>query len=208
MPKINITSIETGNEANAELWNSRYAKIVDLVNGKLDSENLAAGAVTSSILAPNSVIASKVPDGELDDSKWVNGAVFYAYRGSARSLAQNTWHKLGCDTITINTGDGYSNTDDETTFTAPVDGTYFFNFGADLEAGSNTRGIIRLNRSWTTQLRPFDTQSTRVRRVSGTATVVMEQGQSVSVEVYFTGATTDIEGPDTFFGGFLVSRGL
>lgn len=63
MPKINVTPIETGNEANAELWNVRYATIVNLLNGRIDSDNMAPGAVTTPILATGSVTQSKHADG-------------------------------------------------------------------------------------------------------------------------------------------------
>lgn len=58
MPLINVPDIQFDDEATAELWNSRYATIVNLLNGNLDADNLAAGAVTSAKLASGAASAN------------------------------------------------------------------------------------------------------------------------------------------------------
>lgn len=62
MGLINIPAIENLDEANEELWNSRFALIAAVINGNIESVNLKDFAVTEAKLANASVSAAKLQD--------------------------------------------------------------------------------------------------------------------------------------------------
>jgi len=65
---VNISNINTGDDATPELWNERFGAIVDVINGQLDSDNLQDGAVLTSKLASKAV----TPDKIADQPAWTN----------------------------------------------------------------------------------------------------------------------------------------
>lgn len=69
MGLINIADIQTGDDATAELWNSRFATIVNAINGNIDSANLADGAVSSAKIASSAVTAGKISDSTITYAK-------------------------------------------------------------------------------------------------------------------------------------------
>lgn len=60
MGLINITAIADGMTADDELWNSRFAIIVNEINGHIGTTNLEDGAVTTSKLGAQAVTAAKI----------------------------------------------------------------------------------------------------------------------------------------------------
>ena len=69
MGLITYEQIEDGFSATANLWNSRFSKVYDLVNGNLDSQNLANNAVTEPKIASEAVTAPKLAPGSVLPSK-------------------------------------------------------------------------------------------------------------------------------------------
>ena len=62
---INITNIEDGQVASANVFNQRYGAIADVLNGNVDAENIKNGSVTQAKLAPNTL-----------ESMWPVGSVY------------------------------------------------------------------------------------------------------------------------------------
>lgn len=102
MGLINITDIQTNDDATAELWNSRFATIVNAINGNIDSANLADSAVTSAKLASlavtsgkiadNAVTTGKIPDAAVTASKLLHGIIRNRQGGTSDD---NTWQTGG-----------------------------------------------------------------------------------------------------------------
>lgn len=60
MPTINITTISDGSVASSSQVNTPLNTIVNAINGNLDSDNLAANAVTTAKIADANVTADKI----------------------------------------------------------------------------------------------------------------------------------------------------
>ena len=71
MGLITLTNIEDGQDAVANALNERFGKIVDTVNGNIDSQNLKNNAVTREKIAPRSVTSDKLfIDKYIDENGW------------------------------------------------------------------------------------------------------------------------------------------
>ena len=71
MGLITLTNIEDGQDAVANALNERFGKIVDTVNGNIDSQNLKNNAVTREKIAPQSVTSDKLfVDRYIDENGW------------------------------------------------------------------------------------------------------------------------------------------
>lgn len=60
MTLVNITDIQTNDDAIPELWNSRFGAIVNVINGHIDQTNLADSGVTTDKIANAAVTAVKM----------------------------------------------------------------------------------------------------------------------------------------------------
>lgn len=69
MGLISYTQLEDGTAATANSINTRFARVYDLVNGNIDSQNLSNSAVTESKIASESVTASKLASNAVLPSK-------------------------------------------------------------------------------------------------------------------------------------------
>lgn len=72
MGLITLTNIEDGQDAVANALNERFGKIVDTVNGNIDSQNLKNNAVTREKIAPQSVTSDKLNiTKSIDENGWM-----------------------------------------------------------------------------------------------------------------------------------------
>jgi len=72
MGLITITQIEDDTDATANVLNSRFGKIVDEINGHIDSANLSNQAVTEAKIADGAVTSSKLGfEKYTDDNGWL-----------------------------------------------------------------------------------------------------------------------------------------
>lgn len=70
--RVNITPIEQTDVASPSLWNNRYGQITSAINGNLDSDNLADGAVTKNKIAQGAVTSDKLGFKQYtDDNGWL-----------------------------------------------------------------------------------------------------------------------------------------
>lgn len=71
MGLLSYDPMEDGEGASANLWNVRLSAIHDLLNGNIDSANLANGAVTTAKIADGAVTSAKIGVVQyVDDNGW------------------------------------------------------------------------------------------------------------------------------------------
>lgn len=212
MGLININDMQTGDDATAELWNSRYATIVNAINGNIDSANLTDGAVTAAKLASNSVTTAKINDGAVTAAKLVDSAVaganmgtpvaFHAYRSATKSIGSSATD-VAHDTERYDYGSNFNTSTG--VFTAPYAGIYSFK-AAVLGGASATRIVLQFVCSTAGTFTPFDVTGTAMREGTGNLELALEAGETVKVKVLFSGGTFDVANTNTFFAGHLVGR--
>ena len=114
MPLVNITDIANNTDATADVFNTRFAAILNVLNGNIDAANLANGAVTlpkiaAGVLAPANLTTSYKFCAHLSTQPTYSGAaVKVAYAAEDYDTSNNY------DSVT-----NYR-------FTAPVAGYYWF----------------------------------------------------------------------------------
>ena len=75
MPTINITDLEDGTNATAGQINAIKSSILTLVNGKLDTANVASGGIDTVNIAVGAVTAEKIEDETITGAKLVDGTI-------------------------------------------------------------------------------------------------------------------------------------
>lgn len=212
MGLINITDINTGDDATAELWNARFATLVNVINGNIDSANLADSAVTSAKIASSAVTSGKLADQAVTSAKLQDGISVadnasnpYKFEAHAPSGSiQNQTKTVIYPTETFDTGGNY----DASTgvFTAPADGYYFFSGSTSWNSGANATHAIQLVVAGGTYV-GTEITSSAAGNFAGTASGLykMTQGQTAYVQAYssYTGTGQGIGGGS--FSGFMVS---
>jgi hypothetical protein len=201
MPSINITTISDGSVASASQVNTPLNTIVNAINGNLDSDNLAANAVTTAKIADSAVTSEKI----------TSTISFMARRTTDQAnIVTGTATKIQFATEDHDTGSDYDNATNYR-FTAPVKGVYHFDAQVCIDAsGGELWCMIYVNGS----------SSAKDVRFSGTATNDNSTGVSLTkqlnandyVEVYAlhnAGANRSLLGTQVdmnYFSGFLVGR--
>lgn len=92
---ITVNDIQNGDDASANLWNQRFATIVDTINGGLDSTNLASSSVATTQLVNGSVTSAKM---NLTKSVDANGWTKYDY-GTFQQ-----YYKKGTTSVSVGSG--------------------------------------------------------------------------------------------------------
>lgn len=93
MGLLNLTNLEDGFTASANIFNERFGAIADVLNGNIDTANLAQYAVTREKLAPQSVTTDKL---SLDSTVNANGSYikmgnFLIQWGVTQVASTGTW---------------------------------------------------------------------------------------------------------------------
>lgn len=207
MGLITIPDIQNLDPATPELFNERYGEIVDEVNGNLDADNLADGAVTAPKLATNSVATAKVADAAITSPKWTNIYKFSVYRHASWTSADDTFAKVQFDTEAYDHSSSYDNATNYR-FTAPVNGFYHFNATVSFVLGSDSLGQVYLYKNGAAAKR--GTQSvvgTASVNFGGTISVDMQlvAGDYIEIFAYGSGGSGGIDDA-TFFSGHLISE--
>lgn len=71
MSLINYIDIEDGDDANANVLNTRFAQIIKEINGNIDSQNIKNGSVTTPKIANGAVTSEKLDVARyIDDNGW------------------------------------------------------------------------------------------------------------------------------------------
>lgn len=84
MGLITIENMEDGIDASANLWNERFGKIADVINGNIETVNIKNSSITREKLAPGSVTSDKIStDRYIDENGWtvndLGGTKTYSY---------------------------------------------------------------------------------------------------------------------------------
>jgi len=190
MATISVTLPSDGQTIDASDVNTPINTIINEINGSLDANNLASGAVTT----------TKLADASVTDAKWRNGVAFRAYINGAQSMTGSASTKVNFGTEDYDLGDDFSSPD----FTAPVDGTYFFSTGCGV--GNDRRVFISFFVNGSETARSMDASSAR----SATLATELELSASDVVDVRFFNGGTTTNNLDfsyiTYFTGHLVTR--
>lgn len=205
MGLINLSDIENGNEATAELWNSRYAVIVAVINGNLNTDNIAVNGVATANIAPLAVTTGKINEGAATIDKWRNSVAFAAYHDTTQNSGNNAYADIAFNTELYDIGSNFASS----TFTAPVDGIYHFDVSVRATA-NHTRLSVAVCLSDNTILMEGGVASssnvTNDNAVIG-GDVKLDESQTVKVRV-FANATTALSGDANLvrFSGHLVTK--
>lgn len=89
MSLVSLNPINDGQDANSELFNARFAALANVLNGNVESINLADNAVSTSKIADNAVTTVKIPNNAITAAKievqqqwqnvtYLNGFIQYA----------------------------------------------------------------------------------------------------------------------------------
>ena len=76
MGLITIENMEDGVDASANLWNERFGKITDTINGNIESVNLKNNAVTREKIASGAVTSDKI---QLERKTDANGWEYFSF---------------------------------------------------------------------------------------------------------------------------------
>lgn len=87
MPTVTYIPIEDGQEANNQLFNSRFLALHNAINGGLDSSNLSDLAVTTPKLADASVTTVKLANDAVTSAKFKPGFIDFSKPLSTPNLS-------------------------------------------------------------------------------------------------------------------------
>jgi len=181
----------------------KTASIKDLA---VTTAKIADVNVTTGKLADSAVTTAKVADAAVTEAKWRNGIAFSAYRSAARTLAAQTFTNMGAEIEIYDYGSGYTNTSNNSRFTAPVNGIYSFNVNVYSEPGTNTRAIIEIRKNGVAgDTRVFDMTGTDVNRMNGSMEYLLNAGEYAEPWIW-TNVSTNIASLNTRFSGHLITR--
>lgn len=201
MGLINVPPVTNGDANDENLYNSRFATIVNEINGNLNADNLATAAVTT----------AKVTDKAISGEKMGLIVGFRAFRTAAQSISTGTTTRINFDTESFDYGNNYNHTSGYQ-FTAPYSGIYSFTASTGLTDVADTRVTqvsINVNDAQASAQRIFSANSVNDPMVSVTAVVRLNQGDLVDARILhdhgsdrnvFTGFGGSV------FSGYLIGR--
>lgn len=203
MGLINIPTIATDATATAELWNSRFSLIADVLNGNIESVNLADSAVTTSKIATGAVTEGKLADGAVSSAKLANPIAFRAERTTNQAINSSAHTKVQGATEVYDYGADYDNATNYR-FVAPVDGIYHFSGGATFSASERIIVTLRKNNSEFARSADFEVSSASAAK-SASVSSDIELAATDYVELF--GWSDDaVNISEAFFTGHLVGQ--
>lgn len=198
MGTISVTWPSDGDTIDASDVSTPGNTIVNAINGNLDSNNLANGAVTAAKIVgiDKSILTT--------DS---NPYKFSVYHNTTQTIT-TAGATVAFNTELFDTNNNFA----ANTYTAPVDGFYCF-IGATSWAAtaSQTRAVLDLYKNGAILHRLGDV-STGAGAFGVNGAVFIQLAATNTVTLFFSpiGATTTLRGPggadNTYFSGFLISR--
>lgn len=200
MALINVPDIQNLDPATPELWNSRFAEIVNAINGGLDADNLAALAVTTSRLAALAVTTAKIADAAVTPPKWTNPYKFRVRRVAAQTTTAGAFTKIAFDTEDYDTNNNFASG----SYTAPVNGFYHFN--ARAAGNGNTQLIIALYKNGAFLERGGHQLINAVQGVIYSNDVELDAGDVMDIYLFGDAAVAIEVGTGCYFSGHLISE--
>lgn len=134
MPVLSYTAMQDGDEANNQLFNTRFLALTNAVNA-LDSANLVDNSITTPKIASLAVTAGKLSG--VDKSLLTtdsNPYKFSAYLNSAQNTGTSGFFLVNIDAEEYDTNSNFNTTTH--LYTAPVNGHYLIT-GCVLFIGQN-----------------------------------------------------------------------
>lgn len=207
MGLITINDISDGTDADANDINSRMATLKNVINGNIDSANIAAQGVATSNIATGAVTTTKVASAAVTPPKWTNPYKFSAYRAAAQSPAGGV---IQYDTENFDTNNNFDITTNKGRYTIPVSGFYQFNVVSNqLVTAAPQDPQIILMKNGTTQLGydHFVNMYAGASEGGVSISVIAQLTAGDYVEVYGGTPPLAVSTPGrNVFSGFLVSE--
>lgn len=124
------------------------------------------------------------------------GASVLAYQRTTQSVAALTWTKIIYDATIRDATGSYSNS----TFSAPADGIYLFNFSVAANWADAQRGLFGFRINGAEKIRPAGFANGAATEVSLSSTTVVElkAGDLVEIYMYFSVTEDTIASSDTY----------
>lgn len=192
--------------ATPNLWNTRFGKIYDEFNGKIDDENLKNGAVTTPKLATGSVTNEKLADNTIEPGK-LSAVAFRAKSNSAQVTTADEAAKVLLPTVTFDYGNNFNEANSE--FIAPVRGVYQFNGRvsfASAEDLNNDLLSVSFRINGTTEIRgtALNAAEDNTHSLVAAATVFLEAGDTFQLWMQRNTSNGTLTPGQSDFSGFCV----
>lgn len=189
MGTISVSLPADGTGADVTDYNTPITTIVNTINGNLDSNNLAANAVT----------AAKIADGSVTIPKISNPYKFNAHKSIPTNLTGVTSDTVVFDIEVTDTNNNYNASTGN--YTIPVTGFYLFTAHCRIDSGSSVLKQIFIAGE---KLSVYDGANQCV--IGGSIMKQFTAGDTVSVTLYHGGSATIVaDGLETSFSGTILS---
>lgn len=204
MPLLSITDLTNGTAADANIWNTRFAAIANILNGNLDADNYKDASIT----------LAKMGSGVLAVDNVDNPYKFGAYLSASQGVSAATWTKANLNSEDFDTNSNFDNATNYR-YVVPVTGYYFIQGQIALSTTgttntANAAGAIYKNGSAVingTQIAGSGDIKT-ILRVNMSRLLYLTAGDYMELYGYFSESGRSFAGGSdkTFMSGFLVSK--
>lgn len=206
MGLINYTQLEDGTSATANAFNIRYGQLFDLVNGNLDSANLATSAVEEGNIAPGAVTNSKVAAGSITPDKF-DSVAFRVKNSAEQTIVSSVPLVIDIDTVDFDYGDNFNTSTNR--FVAPFNGIYQLNgriqfktqtgLDADLISAK-----LHVNGSETISQTSMNAGGNNSHSLTVSDALILEAGDYVELVAFKTNGDGNITANASSLSGFAV----
>lgn len=198
---VNPTQSNPGDTIEADDINTPVNQLAAVINGTIETTNLADNAVTT----------AKVADGSINPAKWTNPYRFRVYRNAAQSVGAGLTSKVSFDAESYDTNSNFDSTTNNR-YVAPITGTYHFNAAVTATVDGGNLYFIALYKNGSVV-----SQGGAVITGAGTAVQTWVVADAIEltatdyVEIFFKngsgGSKALVVGTtNTYFSGHLVSK--
>lgn len=195
--------------ASSSQVNDNFDTIYNDYNGGISSTNLADGAVTAAKIGTSAVTTAKIIDGAVTPAKLASNPYrFRAYRNAAANAGTSgTLAKITFDTENFD----YNNNFASGTYTAPLAGTYHFDWRAKWITGGAEQYQSALYKNGSIVSQGTNTTAGGVAHVTTHGSDTIELAANDTVEVYCANSAAGAKALETgstatYFAGYLVSK--
>jgi hypothetical protein len=195
MATISVSLPADGETIDAADYNTPINTIVNVINGNLDSDNLAANAVGTSEIADITVTNEKLKSTVM-------------FRGTTTQTVTNSVSPTNITTYTEVTDRGADFNHTTGLFTAPYDGDYWFGANVGFENVVIPRMGLRILANSVIVAEEFGSSTTNTYdpRMSCSAAVAMTAGQTAYISVYQDSGGNIALHSTSSFSGYLIGR--
>lgn len=195
MGTINPTQSSPGDTIEASDVNTPVNQLAAVINGNIETVNIADNAVTTAKLAAGSVAPAKID----------NNFIFRARRNTTFTPTANTWTKIPIDTEDFDPNSNFDTTNNR--YTVPVTGYYQFNGRVSI-SNPGTNCIVSLYKNGSIFVRGAHTGGTGVVGVNISELVSATAADYFELWMFSTNANAIEFGADDTrpsFNGYFVT---